>query len=172
MKKDGFVTTNIAEISLMVNGAKRTATVPVRMHAADFLRHRLGLTGTHVGCEQGACGMCTIRVDGVSVKSCLMLAVQLDGAEVETVEGLAEGDRFHPLQEAFRQEHGLQCGFCTPGMLMVARSLEARGRALSREEISIEISGVLCRCTGYHAIVEAIHGHLARLHANAMEASR
>lgn len=166
------MTSNQVEISVAVNGRRLNASVPVRMHAADFLRHRLGLTGTHVGCEQGACGMCTIRVDKQVVKGCLMLAAQLDGAEIETVEGLANQYELHPLQEAFRTEHGLQCGFCTPGMLMVARGLEAAGRPLNRDEIRTEISGVLCRCTGYHGIIEAIHAHLSAFHAGAPEAQR
>jgi len=155
------VNDNRQHIAVQVNGRAVSAEVPVRMHAADFLRHVLGLTGTHVGCEQGACGMCTIRVDGQAVKGCLMLAVQLDGTEVETVEALAAGGALDPLQQAFQRHHALQCGFCTPGFLMVARSLKASGRRLSREEIREEISGVLCRCTGYHGIVEAIYSHLA-----------
>lgn len=173
------MTTNNTEISVRVNGSEHSVRVPVRTHAADFLRHQLGLTGTHVGCEQGACGMCTIRVDGQAVKGCLILAVQLDGCTVETVECLSAGavgdvdtrdadlrnhDRFHPLQERFSEAHALQCGFCTPGFLMVARGLEQAGRALSRDEIRAEIAGVLCRCTGYHGIVEAIHAHLASLY--------
>ncbi len=156
------MTLNQADISLTLNGRSMTATVPIRMHAADFLRHRLGLTGTHVGCEQGACGMCTIMVDGKPVKGCLMLAVQLDGTAVETVEGLSPEDGpLHAIQRAFRDEHALQCGFCTPGFLVVALALARRGKALSREEIRAEISGVSCRCTGYHGIVEAIHRILA-----------
>lgn len=163
------MTSNDSEITVSINGTVHTARTAVRTHAADFLRHTLGLTGTHVGCEQGACGMCTIRVDGDVVKGCLLLAVQLDGCTVETVEGLSAGgdgkpEALHPLQERFRAAHALQCGFCTPGFLMVARSLETAGRALSREEIRAEIAGVLCRCTGYHGIVEAIHDHLASLH--------
>ena len=130
------------------------------MHAADFLRHRLGWTGTHVGCEQGVCGMCTIQVDGAAIKSCLMLAVQLDGAEVTTVEALAEGDRLNELQEAFKRHHALQCGYCTPGFLMLAESLKASGRTLSRVEIREELAGVLCRCTGYENILRAVEEYL------------
>jgi len=151
---------NEAEIRLRVNGEEVRERVPVRMHAADFLRHRLGLTGTHVGCEQGVCGMCTILVDGQAIKSCLMLAAALDGAEVRTVESLSRDGRLNPLQEAFKRHHALQCGFCTPGFLMLATSLEADGKALSGEQIRDEISGVLCRCTGYEGIIRAIEEHL------------
>ncbi|MFN3766497.1 MAG: (2Fe-2S)-binding protein [Aliihoeflea sp.] len=152
--------TNLAQITLEVNGRSHTATVPVRTHAADFLRHTLGLTGTHVGCEQGVCGMCTVSVDGEPVKSCLMLAVQLEGAVVQTVEGLADGDRLSELQVAFKRHHALQCGFCTPAFLMLAKSLEGRDPIPTRKEISEEISGTLCRCTGYEGIVRAIEDYL------------
>jgi len=154
---------NEKEITLRLNGEEVTASVPVRMHAADFLRHRLGMTGTHIGCEQGVCGMCTILLGGAAVKSCLLLAVQLEGAEVRTVESLAEDDRLNTLQEAFKRHHALQCGFCTPGFLMTATGLKARagGRALSRREIREELAGVLCRCTGYEGIVLAVEEYLA-----------
>ena len=138
-----------------------TEQVPVRLNVADFLRHRLGLTGTHVGCEQGVCGMCTVLVDGEAVKSCLMLTAQLDGRRVETVESLATGEALSPLQERFKEEHALQCGFCTPGFLMTATALAAGGRAWTREEIREELAGVLCRCTGYEFIVNAVEAHLA-----------
>jgi aerobic-type carbon monoxide dehydrogenase small subunit (CoxS/CutS family) len=151
---------NEIEISMQVNGEPVSMSVPSRMHAADCLRHRVGLTGTHVGCEQGKCGMCTIQVDGQAVKSCLMLAVQLDGTDVRTVESLAVDDQLNALQLAFKRHHALQCGFCTPGMLMLATSLAARGVALSREQIRSEISGVLCRCTGYEGIVLAVEEYL------------
>ena len=151
---------NQMQITLSVNGASFTEDVPVRMHAADFLRHRLGLTGTHIGCEQGVCGMCTVTVDGEPMKSCLILAVQLDGRSVRTVEDLAENDTLNPLQEAFKRHHALQCGFCTPGFLMVAQSFEQWSRMPSRAEIREEISGVLCRCTGYEGIVRALEDHL------------
>jgi aerobic-type carbon monoxide dehydrogenase small subunit (CoxS/CutS family) len=147
-------------VTVAVNGEIRTDRVPARMHAADFLRHRLGLTGTHVGCEQGVCGMCTVLVNGEAVKSCLMFAVQLDGCQVETVESLAEDDRLNPLQQTFKDEHGLQCGFCTPGFLMTATALARCGQQLSQAEIREEIAGVLCRCTGYDGIVKAIARHL------------
>jgi carbon-monoxide dehydrogenase small subunit len=151
------------DIELTVNGEAVTARVEARTHAADFLRHDLGLTGTHVGCEQGVCGMCTILVDGQAVKSCLMLAPQLDGCELQTVESLADGDQLDPLQQAFKDEHALQCGFCTPGFLMTATALARQGRRLSRAEIREELAGVLCRCTGYDHIVTAVERHLDRV---------
>jgi len=152
----------LVELTTTVNGRDVTAAVPPRLHAADFLRQRLGLTGTHVGCEQGSCGMCTIVVDGEAVKSCLMLACQLDGRSVQTVESLATDDRLNPLQQAFRESHALQCGFCTPGFLMTATALGYQGGGCpSREEIREEIAGVLCRCTGYESIVTAIESWFA-----------
>ncbi|MCU1607627.1 MAG: Carbon-monoxide dehydrogenase (acceptor) [Modestobacter sp.] len=146
----------LVETTTTVNGELITVAVPPRLHVADFLRQQLGLTGTHVGCEQGACGMCTVMVDGEAVKSCLMFAVQLDGRNVQTVESLAEDDRLNPLQQAFKDEHALQCGFCSPGFLMTATALANQGGHPSREEIREEIAGVLCRCTGYENIVSAI----------------
>ena len=151
---------NERTIVFRLNGEPVAAAAPVRMHAADFLRHRLGWTGTHVGCEQGVCGMCTVLVDGAAIKSCLMLAVQLEGTEVTTVESLADGDRLNAAQEAFKRHHALQCGFCTPGFLMLAVSLRASGRVLSRAEIREELSGVLCRCTGYENILLAVEAYL------------
>jgi aerobic-type carbon monoxide dehydrogenase small subunit (CoxS/CutS family) len=148
------------DIFVRVNGTPHVEQVSPRLHAADFLRHQVGLTGTHVGCEQGACGMCTVLVDGQAVKSCLMLAVQLDGREVETVESLADGRELNPLQQAFHEEHGLQCGFCTPGFLMTATALIREGRRLSRDELRDELAGVLCRCTGYEGILRAVERHL------------
>jgi aerobic-type carbon monoxide dehydrogenase small subunit (CoxS/CutS family) len=130
------------------------------MHAADFLRGQLGLTGTHVGCEQGVCGMCTVLLDGEAVKGCLLLAPQLDGHEVATVESLAPDEGLAPLQQAFKEAHALQCGFCTPGFLMTATALSRSGRTLSRDEIREELTGVLCRCTGYENIVTAVDRHL------------
>jgi aerobic-type carbon monoxide dehydrogenase small subunit (CoxS/CutS family) len=155
------VPANEREISFTLNGEEVTLRAPVRMHAADFLRHRAGLTGTHVGCEQGVCGMCTVLLDGAAVKACLLLAVQLEGAEVRTVESLANGARLHPLQQAFQRHHGLQCGFCTPGFLMLAESLKSNDRNYSRAELQAEVSGVLCRCTGYEGILRAIEDYLA-----------
>jgi aerobic-type carbon monoxide dehydrogenase small subunit (CoxS/CutS family) len=142
-------------ITLTVNGASRTAEIETRVHLGDFLRQALGLTGTHLGCEHGVCGACTIIVEGRAVRSCLMLAVQADGAVVETVEGLGSADSLSPLQQAFSQHHALQCGFCTPGMLM---SLEAFLRTNPHPDaaaIRAAISGNICRCTGYQGIVEA-----------------
>ncbi|GAB2983619.1 (2Fe-2S)-binding protein [Amycolatopsis acidiphila] len=144
------------EVETMVNGKLVHASVPARLHVADFLRQHLGLTGTHVGCEQGSCGMCTVMVDGEAVKSCLMLACQLDGRHVRTVESLAEDDRLSPLQQAFKEEHALQCGFCSPGFLMTATALAYQGKRPCRAEIREEIAGVLCRCTGYENVVTAI----------------
>jgi aerobic-type carbon monoxide dehydrogenase small subunit (CoxS/CutS family) len=143
------------DIRLTVNGRPVAEDVEPRLLLSDFLRHRLGLTGTHVGCEHGVCGACTVQVDGAAVRSCLLLAVQADGAEVRTVESLARAERLSPLQEAFRRHHALQCGFCTPGILMAADELLARG-ATSREEVVELLSGHLCRCTGYAPIVDAI----------------
>jgi aerobic-type carbon monoxide dehydrogenase small subunit (CoxS/CutS family) len=148
-------------VTAQVNGTTVTEQVPTRLNAADFLRYRLGLTGTHVGCEQGVCGMCTVLVDGEAVKSCLMLAAQLEGRRVKTVESLTTGSELSPLQQRFKQEHALQCGFCTPGFLMTATALAANGEKLSRGEIREELAGVLCRCTGYEFIVDAVHAHLA-----------
>lgn len=150
-----------------VNGRTVTAAVPARMHVADFLRQHLGLTGTHIGCEQGVCGMCTIIVDGEAVKSCLMLACQLDGRNVQTVESLTTGDQLNPLQQAFKNEHGLQCGFCTPGFLMTATALGYQGDCPEREQIREEIAGVLCRCTGYENVVNAIEDWFATKSADA-----
>ena len=148
-------------LTAMVNAETVTEQVPARLSAADFLRHRLGLTGTHVGCEQGVCGMCTVVVDGEAVKSCLMLAAQLDGRRVETVESLATDGALSPLQQCFKQDHALQCGFCTPGFLMTATALAASGGKRSRAEIREELAGVLCRCTGYEFIVDAVEAYLA-----------
>lgn len=151
---------DLIEITVTVNGVARRERVSPREHVADFLRRELGLTGTHVGCEQGVCGMCTVLFDGQPVKSCLMLAPQLDGHELQTVESLAEDDRLDDLQAAFKREHALQCGFCTPGFLMTATALARQGRRLSREQIREELAGVLCRCTGYDHIVTAVERHL------------
>ncbi len=143
------------EVAATVNGKIYRETVEPRLLLSDFLRHTLGLTGTHVGCEHGVCGACTVLVDGVSVRSCLLLAAQADGAEIVTVEGLAQNGQLNPLQAAFHECHGLQCGFCTPGILIAATDLLARGTP-SREEIVDMLSGHLCRCTGYESIVTAI----------------
>lgn len=143
------------KIIFTLNGEQRQTTVHPRMHLADFLRHSIGLTGTHVGCEHGVCGACTVIVDGAPARSCLMLAVQVDGCAVETVEGLARGDELSPLQQAFSTHHGLQCGFCTPGMLMTLEAFLRATPSPTEEDIRIAISGNICRCTGYQGIVEA-----------------
>ena len=143
-------------ITLTVNGARREAEVETRHTLADFLRHQLGLTGTHVGCEHGVCGACTVLVDGRAVRSCLMLAVQANGRELTTVEGLApDASRLHPLQEAFRDHHGLQCGYCTPGMLTTLVEFLHENPDPTEEEVRVAISGNLCRCTGYQNIITA-----------------
>jgi carbon-monoxide dehydrogenase small subunit len=143
-------------IAVTVNGKRHEATVPVRVSLADFLRHQLGLTGTHLGCEHGVCGACTVLFDGYSARSCLMLAVQADGHEIMTVEGIAtDAKTLHPLQEAFHEHHGLQCGFCTPGILTTLIELLRDNPVPTEEDIRIGISGNLCRCTGYQNIVTA-----------------
>jgi aerobic carbon-monoxide dehydrogenase small subunit len=143
-------------LTLRVNGGEHRLDVEHRRLLADVLRDDLGLTGTHLGCEQGACGACTVLVDGAAVRSCLLFAVQAEGAEVTTVEALARGGALHPLQEAFRDHHALQCGFCTPGMLLAAVDLLARNPAPTAAEVREELSGNLCRCTGYGRIVDAV----------------
>jgi aerobic carbon-monoxide dehydrogenase small subunit len=147
----------LVSVRLRVNGREYAEQVPARLLLSDFLRYRLGLTGTHVGCEHGVCGACTVQLDGAPVRSCLMLAVQANGAEVTTVEGLAPGpDRLHPVQEAFRLEHGLQCGFCTPGILMTVTAFLRERPSPSEAEIRRELGAHLCRCTGYQNIVRAV----------------
>jgi carbon-monoxide dehydrogenase small subunit len=143
-------------IKLTVNGVVHERTVEPRLLLSDFLRHTLGLTGTHVGCEHGVCGACTVMLDGDSVRSCLMFAVQADGARVETVEGLGTIGRMSTLQEAFHDHHALQCGFCTPGMLITATDLMKKYPLASDDDIREGLSGNLCRCTGYEHIVRAI----------------
>ena len=144
------------QISLSVNGVAVSRRVEPRQSLVDFLRYDLELTGSHVGCEHGVCGACTVRVDGAIVRGCLMLAVQCDGCRVETIEGVAGTGEVFDLQQAFAQENALQCGFCTPGMLLTAQDLLARKPAASAQEIREALSGNYCRCTGYHAIVEAV----------------
>ena len=153
------------KITLTVNGKTyRDEEVEVRYHLADFLRQNLGLTGTHLGCEHGVCGACTILIEGRTVRSCLMLAVQADGADILTVEGIARGpDELHPLQEAFRDNHGLQCGFCTPGMLTTLLEFLDDNPDPTEQEVRVAISGNLCRCTGYQGIVAAALDAAGRL---------
>ena len=153
-------------ISLTVNGTRYEKEVEVRLTLADFIRHELGLTGTHLGCEHGVCGACTILLDGLSARSCLMLAVQADGHAILTVEGIApSADQLHPLQEAFRDNHGLQCGFCTPGILTTLIEFLRDNPDPTEQEVRIAISGNLCRCTGYQGIVNAALDAAKRLQA-------
>ena len=150
------------QIALTVNGEPVTRTVPVRQHLVDFLRSDLGLTGSHLGCEHGVCGACSVRVDGQVVRGCLMLAVQADGARVVTIEGLTDTEEIADLQDAFVARNALQCGFCTPGMLMTAAELLAQGTRMTRAEIRTFLSGNYCRCTGFHAIVDAVETTLRK----------
>jgi carbon-monoxide dehydrogenase small subunit len=144
------------DISMRVNGEDVHERVEARKTLVDFLRDDLGLTGSHIGCEQGVCGACTVRLDGAVVRGCLLLAVQCDGADVETIEGISDSGAIADLQDAFQRRNALQCGFCTPGMLIGAQDLLARGGIPSRETIREHLSGTYCRCTGYQAIVDAI----------------
>jgi carbon-monoxide dehydrogenase small subunit len=143
-------------IALSVNGERHELEVEPRLLLVHLVRDRLGLTGTHVGCDTSNCGACTLHVDGEAVKSCTVLAVQADGAEVRTIEGMADGEALHPLQEAFWNNHGLQCGYCTPGMIMAAADLLARNPNPTEDEVRHGLDGNLCRCTGYHNIVKAV----------------
>ena len=147
----------MATVSLTVNGQSVTADVDPRTLLVQLLRENLRLTGTHVGCDTSQCGACVVHVDGLAVKSCTALAVQCDGAEIVTIEGLAQGGELHPMQAAFREHHGLQCGYCTPGMIMAAVDMVNRkGAGIDEQTIRAELEGNLCRCTGYHNIVKAI----------------
>jgi len=152
-------------IAVTVNGTRHERSVEPRLLLSDFLRHELGLTGTHVGCEHGVCGACTVLVDGAAVRACLIFAVQVDGQQVETVEGLASEGILHPIQQAFHDAHGLQCGFCTPGILMTLVPFLKEHPAPDEREIREAISGNLCRCTGYANIVKAVALAAARLSA-------
>jgi carbon-monoxide dehydrogenase small subunit len=153
-------------LTLRVNGEEHRLEVEPRRLLADVLRDDLGLTGTHLGCEQGACGACTVLLDGEAVRSCLLFAVQAEGAEVTTVEALAHNGALHPLQQAFRDRHGLQCGFCTPGMLLAALDLLARNPEPTAAEVREELSGNICRCTGYGRIVDAVLDAAARMRSD------
>ena len=146
----------VLETTLTVNGTRVTRRIPARTHLIDFLREELGLTGSHVSCEHGVCGTCTVRVDGKIVRGCLMLALQADGRRVDTIEGLSDSGELAELQEAFHRRNALQCGFCTPGMLIAAQDLLVNHPNASREKIREHLSGNYCRCTGYQAIVDAI----------------
>ena len=152
-------------ITVTANGQKRGAEVETRLLLVHYIRETLGLTGTHIGCDTTSCGACTVLLDGVPVKSCTVLAVQADGRAVETVEGLTPAGGLHPIQEGFREEHGLQCGFCTPGMMLVTKALLAENADPSEEEIRWAISGNICRCTGYQNIVKAVQHAGAKLRA-------
>ncbi len=144
------------KVTVTVNGKQRSASVEPRTLLVHYLRDELGLTGTHVGCDTSQCGACVVTVDGVTTKSCTKLAVQVDGATVETIEGLADGTNYHPIQEAFWEKHGLQCGYCTPGMIMSARALLERNPNPTEQEIRHELEGNMCRCTGYQNIVKSV----------------
>ena len=150
-------------ITVTVNGEERVAEVEPRVLLAHLLRQGLGLTGTHIGCDTTNCGACTVLVDGAPTKSCTMLAVQTDGHEVRTVEGMAQASELHPVQEGFKAEHGLQCGYCTPGMMLSAMALLERNPDPTEEEIRWALSGNLCRCTGYQNIVKAVQWAAAKL---------
>ncbi len=146
----------VRRIALTVNGERQEGEVEPRLLLVYYLREQLGLTGTNVGCDTSSCGACTVLLDGESVKSCTVLAVQADGREVTTIEGLADGDSLHPVQQAFHEQHALQCGFCTPGMVMAAVSLLQENPSPTEEEVRLGLEGNLCRCTGYHNIVKAV----------------
>ena len=162
----------MAEISMTVNGRKVTATVEDRTLLVHFLREHLGLTGTHVGCDTSQCGACVVHLDGKAVKSCTMLAAQASGSEVLTIEGLAQGGELHPVQAAFKEHHGLQCGFCTPGMIMAAVDIINRHpNGLDEKTVREELEGNICRCTGYHNIVKAILAASEAMRGRAAEAA-
>jgi carbon-monoxide dehydrogenase small subunit len=169
MREQAFY--DVRMVTITVNGQQYEREVPVRLLLSDFLRHELHLTGTHVGCEHGVCGCCTILLDGEAVRSCLMLAVQADGKAITTVEGLAgENESLHPIQRAFQEKHGLQCGFCTPGIILSVHALLRESSELTEEEIRHGLSGNLCRCTGYQNIVEAVKLAATYMHEQPQEA--
>ena len=162
----------MSQISIVVNGRKVERTVEDRTLLVQFLREDLGLTGTHVGCDTSQCGACVVHVDGIAVKSCTILAAQASGSEVLTIEGLANGAELHPVQAAFREHHGLQCGFCTPGMIMAATDMIRRHpEGLDEKTVRAELEGNLCRCTGYHNIVKAILAASATMAGSAAKAA-
>jgi len=158
------------KINVTVNGQPQSREIEARELLVHFIREDLSLTGTHIGCDTTSCGACTVLLDGVAVKSCTLFAVQADGSSVETIEGVAQGGKLHPLQEGFWEKHGLQCGYCTPGMIMSAKYLLANNPDPTEEEIRFAISGNLCRCTGYNKIVEAIRYAAAKMNEEAKEA--
>ena len=155
--------TSTSVVRCQVNGQPVETLIEVRMTLADFLRQELGLTGTHLGCEHGVCGICNVLVDGRATRSCLMLAVQAEGTEIRTVEGLAQGDQLHPIQEAFMEEHGLQCGFCTSGFMMSLCELLENNTDPSEEEVKDVLGGQVCRCTGYSSILRAVRNAAAKM---------
>jgi aerobic carbon-monoxide dehydrogenase small subunit len=157
-------------VSATVNGEERSSAIEPRTLLVHWLREELGLTGTHIGCDTSSCGACTVLLDGVAVKSCTCLAVHADGGEVKTIEGMATDGELHPLQASFRSEHGLQCGYCTPGMIMAAADLLERNPNPSEEEIRHGLEGNLCRCTGYHNIVKAVQVAAGKLEGSATDA--
>ena len=153
----------MAQVTLHVNGQTTVHNIADNMLLVDYIRETLGLTGTHIGCDTSQCGACVVHVNGVSVKSCTMLAAQADGAEITTIEGISTGDQLHPMQQAFHDQHGLQCGYCTPGMVMSAIELVEKNSALSEEEIREGLEGNICRCTGYHNIVKAVQSAATKM---------
>ena len=155
----------MSSVSLKINGKEVSASIPDNTILTDFLRENLGLTGTHVGCDTSQCGACVVHVDGVSVKSCTMLAVHADGKEITTIEGIGDGNNLHPMQEAFKEHHGLQCGFCTPGMIMSAIEFVTENRNPSEVEIREALEGNICRCTGYHNIVKSVQAAAEKMGA-------
>ena len=155
----------MSSVSLKINGKEVSASIPDNTILTDFLRENIGLTGTHVGCDTSQCGACVVHVDGVSVKSCTMLAVQADGKEITTIEGIGDGDNLHPMQEAFKEHHGLQCGFCTPGMIMSAIEFITENKNPSEVEIREALEGNICRCTGYHNIVKSVQAAAEKMGA-------
>jgi carbon-monoxide dehydrogenase small subunit len=157
----------VTQVSMVVNGMRRDADVEPRTLLVYFLREHLGLTGTNIGCDTTSCGSCTVLLDGESVKSCTLLTAQADGREVTTIEGLASDDELHPIQEAFHRNHGLQCGFCTPGMIMAAQSFLKENPSPTEHEVRMALEGNLCRCTGYQNIVKAILDAADRMSASA-----
>ena len=146
----------MAQLSIIVNGQRHVNEIADNILLVDYIRETLALTGTHIGCDTSQCGACVVHVNGISVKSCTMLAAQADGAEVTTIEGISDGENLHPMQEAFHEQHGLQCGFCTPGMVMSAIELVKKNKDLSEQDIREGLEGNICRCTGYHNIVKAV----------------
>ena len=153
----------MAQVTLHVNGQTNVHDIADNMLLVDYIRETLGLTGTHIGCDTSQCGACVVHVNGVSVKSCTMLAAQADGAEITTIEGISTGDQLHPMQQAFHDQHGLQCGYCTPGMVMSAIELVEKNSALSEKEIREGLEGNICRCTGYHNIVKAVQSAATKM---------